>query len=114
MVSTVAARPSGPSRLDRVEVDGDERRRPVVDVDDVGRPVEVLAELQGAAAEKGEADEVVGGEPAGRIVEVAAPEEAQVVEEVDGDVAPGDDRLERRRPTPRPRRGGRRAASGGA
>ena len=94
-----ARRPSERAvRFDRVEVDGDERRRPVVDVHHVGRPAEVLAELDRAATQEGEADQVVVRPRAGRVVEVAAAEEGEVVEEVDRHVALRDCRLRHARP----------------
>ena len=92
-MSTVAERPSGTEPLEGVQVDGHERARPVVHVKDVGRPAEVLAELQRPATEEREAHEVVGGVRARRVVEVAAPEERLVIEQVHRHVGAGQARL---------------------
>jgi hypothetical protein len=56
--------------------------------------MEPLAELKRTAAKEGVSNEVIERGPARRIVEIASAEEALVVEQIDRDIAPGDDRLE--------------------
>ena len=88
----------GAARLDGVEEHGHERGGPVVDVEDVGRPPQVFAELDRAARQQAEAQQVVARHGARRIVEVAATEHLLVVQQVDGDVGARQARLEHAAP----------------
>ena len=76
-----------PGPFHRVDVDGNQRRLPVVGVDHVRHEVDRLAELERAAREEGEALQVVRVALAGRAVEVRPIEVPVVLEEVDRDVA---------------------------
>lgn len=72
--------------FERLHVDGDETRGPVVDVDDVRDKLEGIGEAQGAAGEEGEAGEVVAIVAVGVVVDAGAIEEFVVFEEVDAGI----------------------------
>ncbi len=73
--------------FDGVDVDGDERRLPVVSVDHVGHEPDGLRELEGAAGEQREPLQVVAVGLARRSVQVRTIEVPMVLEEVHGHVA---------------------------
>ena len=74
-----------------VEPDRHEAAGPVVAVDDVGRPAELEAEVEGGAAEEDEAFVVVGETAGGVRVDLGAAEEPLVFEEVGFGFGAGDD-----------------------
>ena len=73
-----------------VEINGEEAGGPVVAVDDVGNPVELLAEGEGAAREEGEAKVVVGVGTPWAGVDLGAGEEAVVLQQIHGDGGAGE------------------------
>ena len=82
----------------RVEQHGQEAGGPVVGMDDVGDPAELQAEIQRAAAQKGEAQVVVGEVAAKSGVDLGPGEELLVFESVDGNLGARQNGLPRARP----------------